>query len=56
MENVMTNGFAELSLVEMGTIDGGYTDINFGEIGYGFGKGWCDFWMNVGGCAYDFFH
>lgn len=52
MESVMSNGFAELSANEMEAVDGGKS-INWGEIGYKIGYGWCSFWGNVGSNVYD---
>lgn len=54
MENVMKNGFAELSSDEIQMVDGGSTD--WGKVGYNLAYGWCSFWGGVGEKAYDLFH
>ena len=54
MEFTMTNGFTDLSTAEMEYVSGGSTD--WGAVGYKVGKGWCDFWGNVGGGVYTLTH
>ena len=54
MENVMTNGFSELSENEILEVDGGSTD--WGKVGYELAYGWCSFWGGVGEKAYDLLH
>lgn len=59
MENVMTNGFVELTNSELNRFDGG--DINFDVNEFidrcaKYGRSWWNFWEEKGTEVYDVFH
>ncbi len=61
MENIMTNGFVELTGCELDRIDGGEinVDIDVNELidqCAKYGRRWWNFWEEKGAEAYDVFH
>lgn len=59
MELVMTNGFAELSVNEAETINGGGIEFDVNEFidqCAKYGRAWWNFWEEKGAEAYDVFH
>ncbi|MEE1057018.1 MAG: hypothetical protein UH239_07205 [Acutalibacteraceae bacterium] len=55
MDNVMTKGFAELSVNEMIEIDGGSKDGVLGFLGDIY-DGWCSMWKDFGKNIYRMTH
>ena len=57
MDNVMTNGFAELSALEMEEVNGGQVDVNelIRQIAY-YGPKWWNYWERKGAEVYDLTH
>ena len=56
MKKVMTNGFVEISEMDLALVEGGKKPINWGDVGYGGTERWNNFWEGVGAGAYDAAH
>ena len=59
MENVMTNGFVELTNSELNRIDGGGINFDVNEFFdqcAKYGRRWWNFWEEKGAEVYDVFH